>query len=117
MGTVYPNNSVISITEIGESDPTGLQCITDRRPCCQTPPNRAGEWYFPDGTIVPAQVSATSFYRTRGDDGTVTLNRLNTNVMMPAGLFCCEIPDAVNVIQRACATISELEQISYGYYL
>ena len=100
---------MVPVTEINTTSNTGLQCITDRMPCCSTPPNRFGQWYFPNGTaIVPVQGSATSFYRTRGGDGTVTLNRLNTNIMMPTGLFCCEIPDAVNVIQRACAT-SELE--------
>ena len=55
-GTVYANNSIISITDIGEANSTsntGLQCITDRRPCCATAPNRSGEWRFPNGTAVP----------------------------------------------------------------
>ena len=110
-GTVYDNNSVISITEIGETNSTsntGLQCITDRRPCCATQPNRFGEWLFPDGTAVPPQGGATSFYRNRGADGAVNLNRLNTSVFMPIGLFCCVVPDALNVTQRVCAIICEL---------
>ena len=109
-GTVYANNSIISITDIGEANSTsntGLQCITDRRPCCATVPNRFGEWLFPDGTAVPTQGGATSFYRTRGD-GAVNLNRLNTNVFMPTGLFCCVVPDALNVTQTICARICEL---------
>ena len=116
-GTVYANNSVILITEIGETNSmppspnsnTGLQCITDRIPCCATVPNRHGEWYFPDGTTVPTQGGATTlnFYRNRGDDGTVNLNRLNTNVIMPTGLFCCEVPDAAGMTQRVCANIGE----------
>ena len=108
-GAVYSNNSIISTNEIGETTSnTGLQCITDRRPCCATVPNRFGEWLFPDGTAVPTQGGATSFYRTRGDDGAVNLNRLNTNVFMPTGLFCCVVPDALNVMQRICAIICEL---------
>ena len=106
-GVVYANNNAIQITEIGETGSasnTGLQCITDRMPCCATP-NRHGEWLFPDGTAVPRLDMATTFYRTRGDDGTVNLNRLNTNVMMPTGLFCCELPDASGVTQRICADI------------
>ena len=107
-GTVYANNSAIPITEIGTTSNTGLQCITDRRPCCATVPNRFGEWFFPDETAVPTQGGATSFYRTRGDDGTVNLNRLNTNIFMPTGLFCCEIPDAPGEdMQRLCINISE----------
>ena len=111
-GTVYANNSVISITEIGETNSTsntGLQCITDRRPCC-TVPNRFGEWLFPNGTAVPNvyYYGTTSFYRTRGDNGTVNLNRLNTDVFMPTGLFCCVVPDALYVMRRVCAIICEL---------
>ena len=109
----YANNSVIPITEIGETNTTsntGLQCITDRRPCCSTHPNRRGEWFFPDGMTVPGPPgNPTTFYRNRGDDGTVNLNRLNTNVMMPTGLFCCAVSDALDDMQRVCATISELE--------
>ena len=67
-GVVYANNSVIPITEIGETDDTsnnGLQCITDKRPCCQTQLDRFGEWYYPDGmTAVPGpRQSPTTFSR------------------------------------------------------
>ena len=71
---MYSNDSVISITEIGEtasdniSQNEGLQCITDRMPCC----TRTGEWYFPNGTTV--DTSALNFYSNKGrDDGTVNL--------------------------------------------
>ena len=103
-GTVFANNSVIPITEIGTTSNTGLQCITDRRPCCGTQGSRAGEWFFPDGNTVPAQGGATSFYRNTGDGGIVTLNRLNTNVEMPYGKFCCAVPDNV----RLCINISKI---------
>ena len=109
---VYANNSVIPITEIGETNDTsntGLQCITDRSPCCRTQPNRLGEWYFPGGmtTVLGLLQNPTSFSRTRGDDGAVNLNRVN-DAMMPTGLFCCVVPDATGVMQRICANISEL---------
>ena len=78
-------------------------------PCCATFEGRAGEWFFPNWNTVPNLGGATTFYRTRGDDGTVNLNRLNTNVLMPTGVFCCEVPDATGVMQRICANIGELE--------
>ena len=112
-GTVYANNSVIFITEIGETNSTsntGLQCITDRIPCCALI-GRAGEWLFPNGVVVSILYGATSFYRSRGDDGTINLNRLNTSISMPTGLFCCVVPDALDVRQRLCATISELVKL------
>ena len=110
---MYTNNSVINITEIGVTTSStdlneGLQCITDRVPCCMTP-YQTGEWYFPNGAKVQGQVnSPTTFYRNRGyDDGTVNLNRLNTNVTMPTGLFCCVVPDATTIYQTLCAYIGE----------
>ena len=71
-------------------------------PCCATIEDRAGEWFFPNNywNTVPSLCGATTFYRTRGDDGTVNLNRLNTNVLMPTGVFCCEVPDATGVTQN-----------------
>ena len=115
---VYPNNSIISVTKIEQTDNTsndGLQCITDRRPCCASLPNRHGEWFFPDDVgMVPTIVSATTFYRNRGDDGTVNLNRLNNDVMMPTGKFCCVVPDATGVSQWACA-INIRKLASYSY--
>ena len=121
-GTVYANNSAIQITEVGETNPDtdlndGLQCITDRMPCCRTA-FRAGEWYMytPDRTVVPGS-SDVGFYRNRGgDDGTVNLNRLS-GVMMPTGLFCCEVPDALDIMQSVCANIGELVGYYYGYFL
>ena len=121
-GVVYANNSVVSITEIGETNPDtnlneGLQCITDRVPCCRSA-FRVGEWYFPNRAMVPGENnSPTTFYRNRGyDDGTVTLNRVNTNIMMPIGLFCCMVPDFDDIMQTVCATISEL-QLSCKVYV
>ena len=111
-GTVYDNNSIIQITTIGKADSNtfqneGLQCISDRMPCCETGPNNSGEWYFPNGTIVPMQSSAASFYRNRGSDGTVNLERVASDIILPTGVFCCVIPDATDTFQRVCATISK----------
>jgi hypothetical protein len=89
-GAVYDNNSAIQITEIGETIPDtanlndGLQCITDSMPCCAGA--RLGQWYFPDRTRVPVLGMATTFYRNRGNDGTVNLNHFRTDVLMPTGL-------------------------------
>ena len=100
---VYVNNSVIPITNIGQ---TALQCVTDKRPCCKN--SAVGQWYFPNGTTVPIQGVATTFYRARGDDGTVNLNRqVNSNIVSPSGLFCCVVPDAVGVDEIVCANVAE----------
>ena len=111
---IHQNNSHILITEVGQTDisaspPTnnGLQCITDRIPCCTT--SRFGAWHFPNnGGIVPSQNSrATTFYRNKGNDGTVNLNRVSDDITSPTGQFCCVILDAVSYLQRICANIGD----------
>ena len=110
-GSLYANDSDIFTNEVGITPTNALQCITDRSPCCQTRarPNRVGEWYYPGGmTTVPGPLqNPTTFSRTRGNDGTVNLNRVNANIMMPTGLFCCEVPDANNNDWVLCINIGK----------
>lgn len=104
------NNSAVFISDIGDTTNTRLQCVTDRLPCCDSEPNGAGEWFFPEkGGVVPTQ--GTTFRRNRGDDGTVSLNRVNS-AMSPTGHYCCVVPDATDVMQWACVIICMLEVIS-----
>ena len=109
-GRVYSNNSVILITEIGQSN-NGLQCVTDRMQCCQYPYG-AGQWFYPNGGTVSsyyyyyyAYYYGESFYRTRSDDSSVILYRYNSDIMSPTGLFCCMLPDARGNEQTLCANI------------
>ena len=96
-----------------EHENNGLQCITDNRPCCRVRSSiRIGEWYFPNRTAVPILRTgnniASTFYRNRGDsDGTVNLNRVNSDVISPTGQFCCVVPDSSDINQTVCANISE----------
>ena len=106
-GSVYTNNSAIQIAKLVEiSLDQGVQCITDRKPCCRND----GEWLFPNGTSVPTQHGALSFYKSSGNNGNVTLNLLRNNELLPllTGTFCCAVPDAKNVTNAACIEISEL---------
>ena len=100
--TPLTNNSIVNINDIGEGyngRPT-LVCTTTFRPCCYTPPDRQGEWYYPNGTVVPHSNTGWDFHRSRGDDGTVHLNRRNS-ATFPLGVFNCEIPDSDGVYQTA----------------
>jgi hypothetical protein len=107
-GQVYSNNSVITKAEITETA-NGLQCVTDKMPCCQTG-SRVGEWHFPNGSVIPEQGSHTTFFVSRGDSGTVNLNYVdNSSISSTSGQFCCEVPDANGLSQTQCALLSELK--------
>ena len=108
-GVFIANNSQVNIRNIGQSSdsPNGaLQCITDKIPCCSQNP-RHGEWYLPNGALVHGTISTITFYRNRGDNGEVSLNR-PSDIMMPSGLLCCEVPDATDTNQTLCVNIGEL---------
>ena len=104
-GTQYPNNSILNIEAVGEGNHS-LICQTNKRQCCGTPPNRFGEWYYPDGRTVPREGVGESFYRNRGDGGLVRLNHRTkdgyTTYPSAIGLFCCELPDANDLYHTLC---------------
>ena len=104
---VYANNSEIDINLVGEgfegdriTDGGALECHTDDTTCCRgidNPPNGTGrgEWYLPDGTVVPSRSDGTGFYRTR-DHMVIRLNR--AGVARPDGVYRCEIPGTGEVM-------------------
>ena len=64
-GIVYPNNSVISLSKVGE-DEHALLCKTELVTCCATLPNQFGEFYYPNGDTVLVKKAGHGFYRDRG---------------------------------------------------
>ena len=109
---VYANNSVMSIHLFGEgfegdqiTDGGALECHTDDTTCCRgidDPSNGVGrgEWYYPDGTVVPPPNNGSNkIYRTR-DHMVIRLNR--PGVTEPSGVYTCVIPGAggVNITRR-----------------
>ena len=96
--TIYQNNSVVTLEDIGEGD-DALLCITDQRNCCRYPhtgemgPLVSGNWFFPDGTRVPSSNSQWDIYRNRGQ----SVVRLHRRRGGEEGIYHCEIPDSLNV--------------------
>ena len=101
-GQVFVNNSVLSLSEIGEGE-SALLCKTNLMKCCGTVPNRIGEFYYPNGVRVPVNGRAHGFYRDRGDQ-VVRLNRREQTIS-PTGTFRCEIPDENEVMQNLFITL------------
>ena len=117
---VYANNSVIDINLVGEgfeepqiTDGGALECHTDDTTCCRgldSPDGQGrGEWYYPDGTVVPPPGGGTGFYRTRDH----MVIRLNRGVTLPStGVYRCEIPGAGGAITTRYITLSNTKGTS-----
>ena len=105
-GQLIANNSIVLLQSIGEGDAGALLCTTNRIACC-TGSNRVGEWFYPDGRMVPIMTPAVDapepYCRNRGDM-LIRLNRRPNQGLseMYSGVYCCQIPDQNNVIQTMC---------------
>ena len=97
-GTTYQNNSIVTLEDIGEDD-NALFCITILATCCRYENGSVfGNWFFPNGTRVPSLIAnktSQNFYRER-EQMVVNLNRRRGGEV---GIYHCEIPDSMNVIQ------------------
>ena len=95
-GTIYQNNSLVNLEDIGEGD-DALFCVTDQTACCRPPHTgfTIGNWYFPNETRVPSSGAQWDFHRTRGQS-TVLLHRRRGGAN---GVYRCDISDTMNVTQ------------------
>ena len=89
----------MTLEDIGDDD-TPLLCMTNLTACCRPPytgesGSTIGNWFFPNGTRVPSSGDMWDFYRGRGKM-VVQLHRRGGGV---DGIYCCEIPDAMNVLR------------------
>ena len=108
---MYANNSIIPITEIGqtlEGDEEGgaLLCHTDNVQCCSTN-SINGRWLLPDQLEVTGMSDTGGFYIDSGPS-VVRLHRKNNATSPTTGVFCCEVPDATSANIRTCVNIGEL---------
>ena len=104
-GTIYQNNSLVTLEDIGEND-TALLCETNFTACCRQPETGetwfvSGNWFFPNKTRVPNVVVNETialmwdFYRDR-DQSVVRMKRRRGG---EDGIYRCMIPDSTNVTQ------------------
>ena len=111
---MYLPGSTVLITDIGTqggtdpNQPGGtLVCVTTNinTQCCRGSDGGAvGDWYFPDGSIVPHGIASGNFGRTRSTHQ-VRLNRISY-VMKPLGTYECRVPNSNGVEQQAAIYIS-----------
>ena len=95
-GTLYPNNSVVALRDIGPTAPGALFCLTNNTSCCRgRDGGSAGEWFLPGQTtpvvgVNSQEAGSADFTRARAPSA-VLLNHRTTSG--PSGVYHCEIPD------------------------
>ena len=117
---MYLPGDTILITAIGvsgtDADPS-LVCVTSNvnMNCCRgIDGGNVGEWYFPNGTIVPRNSAAQSADFTRsGFTHQVRLNRRNS-AMSPTGIYECRVPDPVATNASEEGVVNLIAQITVG---
>ena len=97
-GDFIANMSNISINMIGEKPDDALQCSTDLYQFLSDSQSlmEIGQWYFPDKSAIP-ETSGDIYIRR--EEGVVGLYRRN-DVLMPTGMFRCQIPDFTQTSQN-----------------
>ena len=115
---INTNNTEVLITDIGEDGPGGLPsltCHTDLTECCRNSDTGGqggrGEWYYPNGRIVPNSAAGEGFYRVRNAPQVARLARRVggsgvTYTLSPTGSYCCVIPTTGGEM-TFCANIGE----------
>ena len=86
----------MALEDIGEDD-TALLCVTNLTACCKTPytTSAIGDWFFPNGTRVPAINSQWDMYRNRGE----MVVRMYRKRDGEEGIYRCDIPNSMNITQ------------------
>ena len=106
---MYLPGDTVLITDIGISyyyPGSSLVCNTTNvnTNCCRRGDGgNVGEWYFPNGTIVPRRRYSPDGDLTRtGYTHQVHLNRRD-NAMTPLGPYTCVVPDMNNIMNHTAS--------------
>ena len=96
-----------------------LLCMTDLEDCCDAPRTVQGDWYYPDGSVVPFGTisGGAAFQSNRGPNEVLNGRQFYGSVRLwrrysrppGRGRFHCELPSAAdpNVNQTLYANIRE----------
>ncbi len=105
---------MVALQDIGENA-GALRCVTENNPfCC----NRKGEFYYPNGSVVPVNRRGYGFYRNRQNAAKPPYIRLNKRpgVILPEGKYKCEIPYGDDLKYNICIRISTFGKLSCKTY-
>ena len=111
MGQTLADHSYVNLSLVGSADDNrdSVVCHTDLSTCCSggQGPHR-GDWYFPDGTVLPL---SGDIYESRGPQQ-VVIRR--TTATAPTGIYRCRV--ATNEVHDD-DDISVRDSVYVGLYI
>ena len=111
MGQTLVNHSYVDLSTVGNSSngSNSIQCHTDLSTCCsgRQGPHR-GDWYFPNGTILPF---SGDMYKVRGAQ---RVDLCRTTATGPTGIYRCGI--ATNAVHDYTDIFSVRDTVYVGLY-
>ncbi len=111
-GQMYPNNSIVTITDISDGD-NALFCLSNSSNCCKSSDGMtSGEWFLPGGSSPinggGESSSSADFIRSRRPSA-VLLNRRN-KAIGPEGLYRCDVIDSRNITKSIIVGIYTVDR-------
>ena len=91
MGQNLPDHSYVDLSAVGSAgdNSDSVVCHTDLRTCCSgAQGSHRGDWYFPDGTILPFSGTSVPIGLARTAQRAVIRRTTATG---PTGIYCCRI--------------------------
>ena len=117
MGDILPNHAYVDLTTVGDDISASgdtVRCQTNLETCCTgTQGIHRGDWYFPDGNVLPFATNPGNIGEDR-EPQVVHIRRRN-NATSPSGIYRCDI-ETVAVNDDVIDTITG-ETVYVGLYL
>ena len=90
MGQTLANHSYVNLSTVGSTgdNSDGVVCHTDLSTCCSGP--HRGDWYFPDGSVLPFSGGSVPIGEGRGAQ--IAVIRRTNDATGPTGIYRCDIP-------------------------
>ena len=113
-GPTLANHSYVDLSTVGSANDNSdsVVCHTDLNTCCSNSQGQhRGDWYFPDGTILPFIGPSVPIALGRGAQ--ITIIRRTNDATGPTGIYRCRI--ATNEVHSG-TDISVRDSVYVGLY-
>ena len=112
MGQTLADHSYVDLSTMGSANDSSVVCHSDLSTCCSGGQGiHRGDWYFPNGTVLP--FAGNSVPIGEGHGAQVAVIR-RTTATGPTGIYRCDIP--TNAVHHP-TDLSVRDSVYVGLYI